>query len=253
MGLLAGIALFAFIFLYRNQVEAKRIQALTDYLGQVPTGKAAILSATGEDDFSKLEDAIYKTVAFLYQTKAAAVQAKNNFAENLSNIAHQIKTPITAISLSVQTMQSEQEEPSSGISIMIAVFFGGFCVLLAVIGIGNVFPNTLRFVRQRKREFARYMSVGMAPAEIRKMFCIEALVIAGRPVFITLPIAGLTVWYILQTSYIEAVLFLAEMPLIPIAIFMLAIVGTVTFAYYLGWRNVRKINLTEVLRDDTML
>ncbi len=110
-GLLAGIALFTFIFLYRNQVEAKRIQALTDYLGQVPTGKAAILSNTGEDDFSKLEDAIYKTVTFLYQTKAAAVQAKNNFAENLSNIAHQIKTPITAISLSVQTMQSEQEEP----------------------------------------------------------------------------------------------------------------------------------------------
>ena len=36
---------------------------------------------------------------------------------------------------------------------------GAFCVLLAIIGIGNVFSNTLGFVRQRKREFARYMSV----------------------------------------------------------------------------------------------
>ena len=57
--------------------------------------------------------------------------------------------------------------------------FGGFCVLIAMIGIGNVFSNTLGFVRQRKREFARYMSVGMTQGEIKKMFCVEALAIAN--------------------------------------------------------------------------
>ena len=131
--------------------------------------------------------------------------------------------------------------------------FGGFCVLLAVIGIGNVFSNTLGFVRQRKREFARYMSVGMTQREIRKMFCVEALAIAGRPILITLPIAVITVGYMLKLSYVEAGTFLAEAPLIPIMIFMLAIWGIVAFAYYLGWRNIRKINLAEVLRDDTMM
>lgn len=133
------------------------------------------------------------------------------------------------------------------------VILGGFCVLLAVIGVGNVFSNTLGFVRQRKREFARYMSIGMTSAEIRKMFCIEALVIAGRPVFITLPLAFLATWYMLKASYVEAGLFLAEAPLIPVAVFMLAIFGTVALAYYLGWRNVQNIDLAEVLRDDTML
>ncbi len=130
---------------------------------------------------------------------------------------------------------------------------GGFCVLLAVIGVGNVFSNTLGFVRQRKREVARYMSVGMTPAEIRKMFCIEAAFLAGRPVVITLPLAILTIWYMLRASYVEAGVFLAEAPLVPIAVFMFAILGTVALAYYLGWRNVRKINLAEVLRDDTMM
>ncbi len=130
---------------------------------------------------------------------------------------------------------------------------GGFCVLLAVIGIGNVFSNTLGFVRQRKREFARYMSVGMTSAEIRKMFCIEALVIAGRPVLITLPIAVLSVWYMLKKSYLEAGIFLSQAPFIPITIFMLAILGTVALAYGLSWRNIRKIRLAEILRDDTMM
>ena len=131
--------------------------------------------------------------------------------------------------------------------------FGGFCVLLAVIGIGNVFSNTLGFVRQRKREFARYMSVGMTQGEIKKMFCVEALTIAGRPILITLPFAVITVGYMLKLSYVEVGTFLAEAPLIPIMIFMLAIWGIVAFAYYLGWRNIRKINLAEVLRDDTMM
>ena len=131
--------------------------------------------------------------------------------------------------------------------------FGGFCVLLAVIGVGNVFSNTLGFVRQRKREFARYMSVGMTQGEIKKMFRVEALTIAGRPILITLPLAVITVGYLLKISYVEAGTFLAEAPVIPIMIFMLAIWGIVAFAYYLGWRNIRKINLAEVLRDDTMM
>ena len=103
-GFLAGIVLFAITYAFRNKTEAKRIEELSDYLEQVNMGKAVVLSVSGEDLFSKLEDEIYKTVTFLYQTKDAAVQAKNDFAENLSNIAHQIKTPITAISLSLQTL-----------------------------------------------------------------------------------------------------------------------------------------------------
>lgn len=104
-GFLAGVFLIFITFLYRNKKEAGRIQALAEYLEQANTGRAAVLSATGEDGFSKLEDEIYKTVTSLYQTRDRAVQARDDFAENLSNIAHQIKTPITAMSLSVQMMK----------------------------------------------------------------------------------------------------------------------------------------------------
>ena len=108
-GLIAGVSLFFFTFLYRNRVENRRIRDLATYLEQVNCGKALILSVSGEDEFSRLEDEIYKTVTFLYQTREQAVQAKNDFAENLSNIAHQIKTPITAISLAVQRMRQDAD------------------------------------------------------------------------------------------------------------------------------------------------
>lgn len=133
------------------------------------------------------------------------------------------------------------------------VIFGGFCILLAIIGTGSVFSNTLGFVRQRKREFARYMSVGMTPGEFGKMFCIEALAIAVKPVLLSLLPAVLAVRYMLKMSYLEAGEFIAEAPFTPIVLFLLAILGSVALAYFLAWWNVRKISLTEVLRDDAMM
>jgi len=87
--------------------EDGRIRELTEYLERINTGGGGVLFSTGEDDFSKLQDEIYKTVTELYQTRDEALRARNLFAENLSNIAHQLKTPITAISLSAQMMYDE--------------------------------------------------------------------------------------------------------------------------------------------------
>lgn len=109
-GFLTGGVLFLLTVLFWRSKDVARIRALTDYLEKVNIGNGGILLPDGEDDFSKLQDEIYKTVTELYQTREAAVEAQRNFADNLYNIAHQIKTPITSISLSAQMMQ----EDSSG-------------------------------------------------------------------------------------------------------------------------------------------
>lgn len=178
---------------------------------------------------------------------------ENSTSEELSELQKAI-TEVIEETYIVESENRIQEREANDKQIQgMMTILGGFCVLLAIIGIGNVFSNTLGFVRQRKREFSRYMSVGMIPQEIRKMFCIEAVVIAGRPVLLTIPITVILVGAMLQASYLKAEIFLAEAPFVPIAVFMLAILGTVALAYYLGWRNVRTINLAEVLRDDTMM
>lgn len=133
------------------------------------------------------------------------------------------------------------------------VIFGAFCSLLALIGIANVFSNTLGFLRQRKREFAQYMSVGMTPAGMRKMFCVEALVIAGRPLLITLPLTVLFVAFIVNASHLKPEVFLAEVPIVPIAIFILAIMGFVALAYYIGGKRILRCDLSEALRNDTVV
>lgn len=132
------------------------------------------------------------------------------------------------------------------------LILGGLCCILALIGIANVFSNTLGFIRQRKREFAQYMSVGMTPASIRKMFCIEALVIAGRPLLITLPLTVVIVGFMIIASYLNPIEFILEAPIIPIIIFSLFVFGFVAWAYYLGGKKMLRYNLADALRDDTI-
>ena len=132
------------------------------------------------------------------------------------------------------------------------LILGAFCALLAVIGIANVFSNTLGFLRQRKREFAQYMSVGMTPESMRKMFCIEALVIAGRPVLITLPLTVLSVGFMITASYLNPMEFLVKVPIVPIVIFILAIFGFVALAYYIGGKRMMNCSMVDALRNDSI-
>jgi len=99
-----GFLLFAW---YMNRHSRRRIEELLNYLEQVNTGTEGTMIQTREDEFSRLQDEMYKTVTALYQTREAAVKAKLNFADNLGNIAHQIKTPITAAFLSLQLMEKK--------------------------------------------------------------------------------------------------------------------------------------------------
>lgn len=80
----------------------------------------------------------------------------------------------------------------------------------------------------------RSRSIGMTPEGMRKMFSIEALVIAGRPVLITLPLTLLLIWFMTSASYLNPMVFWTVAPIVPIIVFIVAIFGFVALAYYLG-------------------
>lgn len=104
---LAGTVLFFCLFRHWHKRTLLRIETLTRYLEQANAGGQGLLFDPTEDEFSKLRDEIYKTITTLHQAKDTAQKERNRFADNLSNIAHQLKTPITALSLSLQMMKAQ--------------------------------------------------------------------------------------------------------------------------------------------------
>ncbi|MBD5445302.1 MAG: ABC transporter permease [Lachnospiraceae bacterium] len=127
---------------------------------------------------------------------------------------------------------------------------GAFCALLAIIGIANVFSYTMGFLRLRRREFARYASVGMTPGSMKKMFFIEIMVIAGRPVLITLPLTVIFTELMIEASYLNPREFWMQAPYIPVFIFIIAIFGFVALGYYIGGKQILRSNLAEALRSE---
>ena len=88
----------------------KRIGELTGYLERVNTGAEGTLLEAGEDAFAHLQDEIYKTVTGLYAVRDGAVAARENYAGYLADIAHQLKTPVTAALLSLQLLEERVPE-----------------------------------------------------------------------------------------------------------------------------------------------
>ena len=93
---------FLIFYWYIDRYNRKRIEELTDYLECINIGKFDRIIQSKEDGFSQLEDEIYKTVTTLRQTRDTAVKTKENYADNLANIAYQLKNKITTLSLALQ-------------------------------------------------------------------------------------------------------------------------------------------------------
>ena len=182
------------------------------------------------------------------------IRILSNGAANLTDL-NSLEQEIVQLVSEQYEIESENrvQERMSNDSLIrgMVMIFGAFCVLLAIIGIANVFSNTLGF--QRKREFSRYMSIGLTPQEMRKMFCIEAFVIAGKPLLITLPLTVLFVQFAVTESCLDPMVFWSEAPVLPILIFAAAIVLFVALAYYIGGKRLLQCNLNETLQRDTLI
>lgn len=90
----------------------KRILGMTQYLTAVLEKREHIL-ARQEDEFSMLEDALYKTVSELNHTREQALKERQTLADNLADIAHQIKTPLTSMRLLTELLSGQGSEDTA--------------------------------------------------------------------------------------------------------------------------------------------
>lgn len=154
------------------------------------------------------------------------------------------------------TIEGRLEEEKSDIDMRrgFKIVVGTMASLFAAIGIANVFSSTLGQIYQRKKEFARYLSVGMSPVGMKKIFCMEAFVIALRPLGLSLLFDVPVVLMALQATSISLTEFMQKMPWLIILYFFIAILLFIGLAYYLaGTRICKEKNLIEVLKDETMI
>lgn len=80
----------------------RRVRQLTERLEDARAGRPLPLWGDSGDLFGPLADELGKTVTELNHTRQAALDARDRFARSLADIAHQLKTPLAALSLAGQ-------------------------------------------------------------------------------------------------------------------------------------------------------
>lgn len=98
------------VFVRYQRTRDARIQELNSYIRQIERGIYTLdLEENAEDDLSILKNELYKVMVLL---KEAAVQSQNQqkaLAESMSDISHQLKTPMTSLTLLLDNL-SENED-----------------------------------------------------------------------------------------------------------------------------------------------
>jgi len=111
---LAAVFLFLLctVLFYNQHKQIKwRIMDLTRYLKQINTGNYPLRPYCKEDRFSLLEDELYKTVIALRESRNEAILTKENLAKNLADLSHQLKTPLTSLSLMAELLDRRMKNP----------------------------------------------------------------------------------------------------------------------------------------------
>lgn len=122
--------------------------------------------------------------------------------------------------------------------------------VLACVGLSNVFSVALGEIWQRKREFARYLSIGLSPKGMKKILYLEALEISLKPIVISLLVNIPFVLWSLRQSGISIKVYLQNVPFYLLFLFSSGIVFVVCLTYYIGGKKILDGGLVEVLKDE---
>lgn len=133
------------------------------------------------------------------------------------------------------------------------LFMGFLAVLFSSIGLSNVFSATLGQIYQRKKEFARYMSVGLSYRGVKKMLMAEALIITFNPLLFSLLVNIPLVILAADASGISLSDYVRNAPVVPAAVFTAFVLFFVGIAYTVGAMKICNGNLMDLLKDDTLI
>ena len=103
------IALFLVYNRYQSKKLKKRISSILSTAEKIKKGDYKFYKEK-EDEFSLLEDSIYKSLILLTETRLTALNDKEEYKENLENIAHQLKIPITSINLMFELLEDNKAD-----------------------------------------------------------------------------------------------------------------------------------------------
>ena len=106
------ILILSIIFFKYNHSESKKINEITKYIEEINRGNYKLnIEENTEDELSILKNELYKITIMLKEVAENSQKDKTTLKDSLSDISHQIKTPITSILIMLDNILSDENMP----------------------------------------------------------------------------------------------------------------------------------------------
>ena len=107
------IAIIYLLFYKYNKERTKKIEKITQYISEINNGNYKLkIEENREDEISILQNELYKTTVMLREVAENSKNDKINLKNSLSDISHQLKTPLTAITIMADNIiENKDMEP----------------------------------------------------------------------------------------------------------------------------------------------
>lgn len=110
--LIVFILILSIIFFKYNHSESKKINEITKYIEEINRGNYKLnIEENTEDELSILKNELYKITIMLKEVAENSQKDKITLKDSLSDISHQIKTPITSILIMLDNILSDENMP----------------------------------------------------------------------------------------------------------------------------------------------
>lgn len=200
------------------------------------TGVARLIIS--EELGAKLIDADYKNL-YIQSTNGTKTQ------EDIS----QILKDITEYSI---TNYEEETEMMNSIYTLIGIFLYGFMIVIALIGITNIFNTITTNMSLRKREFAMLQSIGMTKKEFNRMIRLESIFYCSKSLIIGIPIGIALSYLIFKVMMNGSLVMQFPMPIGSIIISIIAVLILIWTIMKYSISKINKQNIIETIRNDNI-
>lgn len=111
---LIAISSFCFIlvgvFLYFNYKKDNKIKEITNYIEEINKKNYSLkIDTNTEDELSILQNELYKITIMLKEQAENSMQDKLSLKDSLADISHQLKTPLTSISIMLDNILDDEK------------------------------------------------------------------------------------------------------------------------------------------------
>ena len=98
------------LFLKYNNKKDQELEGITKYIEEINQKNYHLeIDDMSEDELSILKSEVYKTTVMLKETAEQSVKDKENLKKSISDISHQLKTPLTSIMVILDNLSDDPD------------------------------------------------------------------------------------------------------------------------------------------------